>query len=55
MALKIQPPTTQPPLWINSIGDTRLAVAWSDPDFDAAEPSFYYVRVLEIPTPRWIV
>ena len=26
---------------------------WSDPDFDAAEDAFYYVRVLEIPTPRW--
>ena len=41
--------------WSNSIGDTQLAAVWSDPDFDAAEPSFYYVRVLEIPTPRWVV
>jgi hypothetical protein len=24
-----------------------------DPDFDAAEHAFYYVRVIEIPTPRW--
>ncbi|MDG2004047.1 MAG: DUF3604 domain-containing protein [Novosphingobium sp.] len=37
----------------NSIGDPELATWWSDPDFDAAQPSFYYVRVLEIPTPRW--
>jgi hypothetical protein len=26
---------------------------WRDPDFDPALRSFYYVRVLEIPTPRW--
>jgi len=28
-------------------------VVWTDPDFDTAEAAFYYVRVLEIPTPRW--
>ena len=25
------------------------------PDFDAAQNAFYYVRVLEIPTPTWPV
>ena len=39
--------------YTNSIGDTELGVFWSDPDFDPGLPSFYYVRVLEIPTPRW--
>jgi hypothetical protein len=39
--------------WTNTIGDPDLTVAWSDPDFDAKQPAFYYVRVLEIPTPRW--
>jgi hypothetical protein len=39
--------------YTNSIGDPELAVVWIDPDFDADELAFYYVRVLEIPTPRW--
>ena len=37
----------------NSIGDAELARVWEDPDFDPADLAFYYVRVLEIPTPRW--
>ncbi len=37
----------------NTIGAATLAAVWEDPDFDPASPAFYYVRVLEIPTPRW--
>ena len=37
----------------NTIGSALLAAHWTDPDFDADEHAFYYVRVLEIPTPRW--
>jgi len=37
----------------NSIGEPMLFAYWTDPDFDADESAFYYVRVLEIPTPRW--
>jgi hypothetical protein len=37
----------------NSIGDPELSTVWTDPDFNSAFPAFYYVRVLEIPTPRW--
>ena len=39
--------------YINSIGDPELSVVWQDPDFNRSELAFYYVRVLEIPTPRW--
>jgi len=39
--------------YTNSIGDALLMAYWKDPDFDPNERAFYYVRVLEIPTPRW--
>lgn len=39
--------------WTNTIGAPVLTGFWQDPDFDPARPAFYYVRVIEIPTPRW--
>ena len=39
--------------WQNTIGAPQLSAVWRDPDFDPAEPAVYYLRVLEIPTPRW--
>ena len=39
--------------WTDNIGSAQLAAYWSDPEFDADRPSFYYARVIEIPTPRW--
>lgn len=39
--------------WTNTIGDPELITVWKDPEFDASVKSFYYARVLEIPTPRW--
>ena len=41
--------------YANSIGAPSLATVWHDPEFDPRARAFYYVRVLEIPTPRWIV
>ncbi|MAT92788.1 MAG: hypothetical protein CME59_09315 [Halioglobus sp.] len=37
----------------NTVGEAELKTLWTDPDFDPALDAFYYVRVLEIPTPRW--
>ena len=39
--------------YANTIGAPQLITTWKDPDFDASLEAFYYVRVLEIPTPRW--
>ena len=38
--------------WTDDIGAATLEASWQDPDFDAQQSAFYYVRALEIPTPR---
>ena len=40
--------------YTNTIGAAELAASWKDPDFDPGERAFYYARVIEIPTPRWV-
>jgi hypothetical protein len=39
--------------WENSIGSPELISTWTDPEFDAKQPAFYYARIIEVPTPRW--
>jgi hypothetical protein len=39
--------------YTNAIGNAVMGAYWKDPEFDPALKAFYYVRVLEIPTPRW--
>ena len=38
--------------WSNDAGAATLTAEWRDPQFDPAVAAFYYVRVLEVPTPR---
>jgi hypothetical protein len=40
--------------YVNSIGAAQLQTVWTDPSFDPGTKAFYYLRVLEIPTPRWV-
>ncbi len=39
--------------YTNTIGAPLVLAYWKDPAFDPKERAFYYVRVIEIPTPRW--
>jgi len=39
--------------YTNAIGSPFLQTFWADKDIDPTKRAFYYVRVLEIPTPRW--
>ncbi len=41
--------------YTNTIGAPELHGQWRDPDFKAGQRAFYYARVLEIPTPRWVL
>ncbi len=39
--------------YTNDIGSPELSGVWEDPDFDPTVRAFYYLRALEIPTPRY--
>lgn len=45
---------TENATYTNDIGQAVMAAYWEDPDFDSNQSAFYYVRVLEIPTPTWL-
>ncbi len=34
-------------------GHEELCAVFEDPDFDPAEPAYYYLRAIENPSPRW--
>jgi hypothetical protein len=38
--------------YTNEIGDAQLSTVWEDPAFNPEVRAFYYLRVLQIPTPR---
>ncbi len=40
--------------YTNTIGAAGLAAHWVDPEFDPSQRAYYYVRVIEIPTPSWL-
>ena len=39
--------------WNQNHGSDELKVVWTDNDFNPAHYTFYYVRVLEVPTASW--
>jgi len=41
------------PLYENRTELAHTCEIWSDPDYDASQPAYWYARVFEIPTPRW--
>ena len=41
--------------YTNTIGAPQLRTVWTDPEYRAGQRAFYYVRVIEIPTPRWVL
>nr|MDJ0858791.1 DUF3604 domain-containing protein [Dinoroseobacter sp.] len=46
--------TVEGATYTNTIGAAALGAHWVDPEFDPAQRAYYYVRVLEIPTPTWL-
>jgi hypothetical protein len=40
-------------VYTNTIGNALMGAYWEDPAFDPKQRAFYYVRVIEIPKPRW--
>ena len=41
------------PIWAAKDSETSICQIWSDPEFEASAPAFWYARILEQPTQRW--
>lgn len=41
------------PEYSNTYGSPQLQTVWEDSEFDASLSAVYYIRVIEIPIPRW--
>ena len=39
--------------WDENVGAIELSGVWKDPEYEKGEEAFYYLRVLEVETPRW--
>jgi hypothetical protein len=39
--------------YTNSVGATQFSTVWTDPEFNSSAAAVYYLRVIEIATPRW--
>ncbi|NKB99332.1 MAG: DUF3604 domain-containing protein [Pseudomonadales bacterium] len=48
-----QPRETVTQIWNEQNGGLEVCMSWEDPNFQPESPAFWYVRVLQAPTPRW--
>jgi hypothetical protein len=47
------PSTVDGATYSHKYGAAVLSTLWQDPEFKANQKAFYYVRVIEVPSPRW--
>ena len=47
------PSTVKGAIYSHKYGAAELSALWKDPEFKADQKAFYYVRVIEVPSPRW--